>query len=137
LARGKIVHFVSRNATVGARLEGGSMGWEALGQPHLALMLANPGFSLHARSFIVDMEELVTIAAQDAPQRMQTLDADTLIMCSGNFPEHGLAASLREGGQFPFRLVGDAISGPRLLRQAVLTGHQAGRGIGRESGVLA
>jgi 2,4-dienoyl-CoA reductase-like NADH-dependent reductase (Old Yellow Enzyme family) len=125
LERGRSVHFVTRNATVGARLEGGAMGWEALGQPHLALLLGEPGFELHPRSFLAEIRgHRVTIAAQDAPERSVRVDADSVVMLSGNLPEREPADSLA-GGSVRFEVVGDAVHGPRLLRAAVLSGNLA------------
>jgi 2,4-dienoyl-CoA reductase-like NADH-dependent reductase (Old Yellow Enzyme family) len=127
LARGVAVHFVTRFGTVGAQLDGGPFAWEGIGQPHLALMLADPSFSLHQRSAITAIDrETVTIAALDAPQRSELLAAETVATISSGLPERTLADSLAAAA-IDVLLVGDAIHGPKYLRHAVLSGNEAAR----------
>jgi 2,4-dienoyl-CoA reductase-like NADH-dependent reductase (Old Yellow Enzyme family)/threonine dehydrogenase-like Zn-dependent dehydrogenase len=129
LARGVAVSFVTRFGTVGAQLDGGPFAWEGIGQPHLALMLGDRSFSLHPRSAIVAIDrDTVTIAAQDAPERSEQLDAATVVMVSSGLPERSLADSLADLA-IDVRVVGDAIHGPKWLQHAVRSANEAARGL--------
>jgi 2,4-dienoyl-CoA reductase-like NADH-dependent reductase (Old Yellow Enzyme family) len=129
LDRGLAVRFVTRFATVGAQLDGGPFAWEGIGQPHLAQMLGYRSFSLHPRSAITAIDShTVTIAAQDQPARTEQLDAESIVMISGNVAERTLADSLSDAA-IDAIVVGDAIYGPKFLRHAVLTANETARGL--------
>lgn len=130
LAQGVAVTFVTRNATVGERLDGGPVAWEAIGQPHFAHLLGYADFSLHIRSFVSSVEgDAVTIRSRDAPARAHVVNATSIVMLSGNLPERALLESLKPV-DVTVRVVGDAIDGPRMLRHAVVTGNQSARSLG-------
>jgi 2,4-dienoyl-CoA reductase-like NADH-dependent reductase (Old Yellow Enzyme family) len=131
LAVGVSVAFVTRGHTVGSQLEGGGMGWEVLGQPHLAHLLDRSTFSLHPRSYVHSMDQTtVTVAAQDAPDRTTRIEAETLVMISRNVSQRSVAGWAEEAG-VPTWVVGDAVHGAKLLRFAVSTGNDAARRLDR------
>jgi 2,4-dienoyl-CoA reductase-like NADH-dependent reductase (Old Yellow Enzyme family) len=129
LAKDLAVAFVTRGHTVGSQLEGGGMGWEVLGQPHLAHLLRQSKFSLYPRSYLESMDRAsVMIASQDAPERSTRVEADTMVMVSRNLPEQSVAGLAEEYG-VPASLVGDAVHGAKLLRFAVSTGNATARSL--------
>ena len=60
-----------------------------------------------------------------APDRVTTLEADTLVMVTGRTSENGLYHALKERGT-SVEMIGDAIA-PRGTYEAVFEGHRAAR----------
>ena len=118
---GSHVHFVTRYANIGARLE---MRWDMVGQPHLRRLLGTGRFELHPRSMLVGVGPgTADVALIDHPASERSLAVDTFVLISGNVPEPALPEALRTEG-VELRVVGDAVS-PRHLEAAITEGQVA------------
>jgi 2,4-dienoyl-CoA reductase-like NADH-dependent reductase (Old Yellow Enzyme family) len=128
LDRGVTVHYATRLATIGQQLEGGATGWEAAVRPHLRAMLAHARFALHREVVVESVAEgRVTLAALDAPGRLEVLSVDSIVPVGMNRSVTDLAEQLA-GTRIETRVIGDA-GGARTIQAAVYEGHMAARSL--------
>jgi hypothetical protein len=92
-------------------------------------MLRHGAFRLHPRSSVLEFTGgEARLASIDAPEFTSTVAVDSIVAISGNQPVNELVDVARVTGR-DLRVAGDAVDGPRYLRQAVLDGHLAARSL--------
>lgn len=118
--RGHRVLMVSRYALVAANLE---MRWEMAGAPLLAKLMRGD-FTFFPRSVLHRLAAgRAEVAPSEAPQRVQELAFDDVVLMSGGVPDRALQDELAATAPV-VRVIGDA-SAPRRLEIALVEGRQS------------